>query len=139
MSHQRARGFSLLEAIVAMALLGSAGLMLFAWIQSNLQTAQRLRDAEARARLQIEAQGWIGKLNPMLRPEGEERLGALRVRWSGRLVEPAMSEFHYGEAVPTRWRVGLYELAVEAEQGDTRTRWTQRVAGWQAASAAGGR
>ena len=129
------QGFGLLEAIVAMAILGSAGLLLFAWIHSSLETAQRLRDAEARARLQIEVQAWVAKLNPMIKPKGEERLADVQIRWQARLVEPALGEYHYGEPSATRWQVGLYEVAVEASQGGTQSQWTQLIAGWRAKNA----
>lgn len=131
MSRQAQRGFGLLEAIVAMAILGSAGLLLFGWLQSSLETASRLRDAEARARLQIEGQGFVSRLNPMAQPRGEQRIDDIELRWSSRLLEPVRAEHHYGEMVAPVWWLGLYELDVEARQGETRQQWRQTVVGWR--------
>lgn len=125
------KGFGLLEAIVAMAILGSAGLLLFGWLQSNLETASRLREAEARARLQLEGQGFIARLNPMLKPQGEVRLADIELRWTSRLLEPIRSESTYGEMVTPAWWLGLYEVEVEASQGEVQARWQQTVAGWR--------
>lgn len=125
-----ARGFGLLEAIVAMAILGSAGLLLFGWLQSSLETASRLRDAEARARLQIEAQGYVARLNPMRQPSGEQRLADIELRWQSHPLEAPRPEANYGEMIMPVWWLALYEVEVEAVQGPIRSRWTQRVAGW---------
>ena len=73
------RGFGLLEAIVAMTILGSAGLLLFGWIHSSLQTSQRLHDAEARARLQMQP-GAVGRDRP---PRTFEWLGGEHVGVAG--------------------------------------------------------
>ena len=49
----RQRGFTLIEVVVALAILGTAGMMLFAWISQNLQTAVRLEQAPLRLRAAV--------------------------------------------------------------------------------------
>ncbi len=130
-SRARARGFGLLESIVAMAILGSAGLVLFGWLQSSLETASRFREAEQRARLQLEAQAWASALNPMVQPEGETELGALRIRWKSEALEPVRDEFDYGGQLQPVWRVALYAVSFEVSQGPVKASWRQQIAGFE--------
>lgn len=128
---RRAGGFGLLESIVAMALLGSAGLVLFGWLQSSLDTASRLREAEQRARLQLEAQAWASALNPMLQPEGEAELGTLNIRWRSEALEPVRDEYDYGGQLQPVWRVALYTVDFEVSQGAVKASWRQQLAGFE--------
>jgi len=124
-------GFGLLESIVAMALLGSAGLVLFAWLQSSLETASRLREAEQRARLQLEAQAWVRSLNPMLQPEGNTELGGIRLQWRSEPVEPVRDEYDYNGQLQPIWRVALYVVHFDVSQGPVKASWSQQVAGFE--------
>lgn len=132
-STARQGGFGLLEAIVALVILGSSGLMLFAWINQSLVDATRLKDAEGRAQLRLEAQGMLSKLNPALEPEGDRKLGDLRIRWRSELVEPMRDEFNYGGNLVPRWQIGLFRVSVDAERSSAglRVGWVQLVAGWR--------
>ncbi len=127
-------GFGLLEAIVAIAILGTSGLMLFGWINDNLLTASRLKDAEQRATIQLEVSGYIAKLNPALRPEGQDRIGDLQVEWKSMLLEPMRDEFNYDGYITPHWRLGLFRVSVRARKASTgvQDEWTQIVAGWRA-------
>ncbi|MFY8017811.1 MAG: type II secretion system protein [Inhella sp.] len=125
------RGFGLLESIVAMALLGSAGLMLFAWIQSSYDTAYRIEQAQRRAQLQLEAQAFLTHLNPVRRPEGREELGGMTLEWTSALVEPMRTEFDYGGNLLPRWRLGLFDLKVKVRQDGVEAIWQQRAVGWE--------
>lgn len=143
---RRQRGFTLIEVVVALAILGTAGLMLFAWISQNLQTAVRLQQAQARAQLQIEGVRWLGLINPALEPQGEQTQGKLQLRWSATLVEPVRTEFTYGGSMMPRWELGLYRVRARLQDGAEGpvVEWEQSVTGWafigatsRAAAAAG--
>lgn len=128
----RARGFTLIEVVVALAILGTAGLMLFAWISQNLQTAVRLEQAQARAQLQIEGVRWLGLINPAREPQGEQTEGRLTLRWSSTLVEPVRHEFDYGGSMLPRWELGLYRVRARLQDGADGpvVEWEQSVTGW---------
>jgi general secretion pathway protein I len=131
-------GFGLLEAIVALVILGSIGLTLFGWINHNLEAATRLRGVEQRARAQLEAQAWLATLNPAKQPEGEVVIGQLQLSWRSELVEPMRDEFDlFGHLVP-RWRLGLYRVTARVRQvgGDQGDEWQQLIAGWRVRSGA---
>jgi len=110
-----ARGFGLLEAIVALALLAGSGLALFSWINQNLQDASRLRRHDQEARLLLSAQALIDTVNPLQTPEGRLELGGLAVSWTAAPVEPPRSNASFTDGVPGPWQVGLFRLQVHAQ------------------------
>lgn len=125
-----ARGFTLLEAIVALAILAAGATALFAAVNGALRSIER---AEAAARLDSATANAISLLetvNPMQRPEGEERLGDVRVRWRASAVEPpgpGLTDY----LQPGLFDVGLYDLAVTVEiDGRVEQRFVLRRAGW---------
>jgi general secretion pathway protein I len=130
-------GFGLLEAIVALVILGSTGLTLFSWINNNLEAATRLKAIEQRAHDRLEAQAWLATLNPANQPEGGVLLGQLQLTWRSELVEPMHDEFDlFGNLVP-RWRLGLYRVTAQVRQvgGGPGEEWQQLIAGWRVRSA----
>jgi len=131
-----ARGFTLMEVVVALVILATSGLMLFAWVNQNLQTASRLRDAQARAQLQLEGVSWLRLVNPARQPQGELRQGELQLSWTSTLVEPSRNEFDLGGNLVPRWELGLYRIQATLKQGETgpRVSWEQLVAGWRPAN-----
>lgn len=118
-SDRTVRGFGLLEAIVALTLLAGSGAALFAWIAQSMQAAARLEEAQARAALQMQAQALAsGSINPFLEPVGERKLANLSIRWRAQLREPVRPSVPTLAGQPVRWRVGLYQVAIEASRPD---------------------
>ena len=126
------RGVSLLEAIVALAILGSTGLALFAWLQQSLETASRLRAINREARLMLDAQALIETVNPLVQPRGERRAGEISVRWQAEPLEAPRpnSTFFPGALGP--WQLGLFRLDVQAQ--DERAAIQVRIAQWRVGS-----
>ena len=113
-------GAVLLETIVAMAVLASAGLALFAWAQQSLETVSRLQQMDARTRLKLDALAIVESVNPHAEPRGEVLMPALRVSWTSEAVREPVSAFESGAAMgagaqASAWRVGLYRLRVDAQ------------------------
>jgi general secretion pathway protein I len=127
------RGFTLLEVIVALVILSTAGLALFGWINQNLATATRLRESQARSQLQIEGISWLATINPVAEPEGQREMGGLRLTWRTTLLEPMRPEFDFGGAVVPRWMIGLYRVNASITRLDNgvRTDWEQVATGWK--------
>ncbi len=107
------RGFGLLEAIVALAILAGSGMALFSWIGQNLRETARIEEAQARAALQMSALDLIEGVNPFLEPKGERKLGALQVQWQAQEIEPMRPSIPFS-ATAVRWKVGLYRIDVRA-------------------------
>ena len=125
------RGFGLLEAIVALTLLASTGMALFAWIQQNLQAASRVRTIEQEAQLQLNAQTLLVGVNPMLRPSGTMQVSGLSLRWEAQPLEPPQRNLGFTGGVAGPWLVGLYRLDVRArdERLGTEVRFEQWLVG----------
>src|SRR3974377_946954 len=64
------RGFTLLEAVVALVLIGTTGMALMAWINTGLETVARVQDASARGEALRNALEQMQTVNPLLEPNG---------------------------------------------------------------------
>ena len=126
-----ARGFSLLEAIVALALIGLAGSALFAWLDSTLISASRVREVNSEALLVLVALPLVEQVNPMQSPEGKFEAAALTVRWKSRPLGDLRDSAPPGENEGL-FRMGLYELDVVATgPHDGEAHFVLRRVGWK--------
>ena len=104
------RGFSLLEAIVALTLLAVAGLALFSSINASFNGIARADAAQARAQIQNSALAYIQTINPMERPSGETKLGTVTVSWQAKEIAKKIKP-NPGSADGTgNFIVALYEI-----------------------------
>lgn len=85
-ANRRVSGFTLLEAIVALVLLTTAGFALFSWINASFDALNRIETNNARAAAEINALEYLKTVNPYVTPEGEEKLGEVSMRWRARAV-----------------------------------------------------
>jgi general secretion pathway protein I len=107
------KGFSLLEVIVAMVLIASVGLGLYAWINTNLISLGRVQDHNQRKEAILNALDFMERVNPMEEPSGKAEAGPYVIQWETRLVEPERN----GVGV-TRYRFGLYNTEVRVERDE---------------------
>ncbi len=129
-------GFSLLEAIVALALIATAGLALFTWIGQGIETAGRLQAAQERAALQLQALALVERINPARQPSGEITAAGLSVKWRSSRRESMRPVFGFLGASGSEpvWQVGLYVLDVTAQSlapAGNAVRFELLKAGWQ--------
>lgn len=127
----RARGFTLLEAVVALAILAAAGMALFASVSQSMQMLQRADTARAQDGALRNALALLEQVNPMERPSGTERLGRMEVRWTSTPVEPER-DTTTGYLQPGLHRVGLYDVKLELRvEGQPSREYNLRRAGYQ--------
>lgn len=125
-----ARGFTLLEAIVAMVIMATTLLALYSWLSSstlslNRAQAQALALDDARSALEM-----MDRINPSQEPRGEHRLDPLSIRWQAR---PAAELRHGMSSVgfPTQFDFQLYDLEVEVFRDERLIRsFNIRKTGW---------
>lgn len=131
------RGFSLLEAIVAMVVMSTAMLALYGWLSSsvlgiNRAQANALALQDSRAALAL-----IETVNPMLEPRGERTVAGLTVQWTSTEVAPRRSG-RSRAGMPTLFDLALYEVQVDvARNGRPVRSFALRRAGWEAVRALG--
>lgn len=109
---RRSRGFTLLEAIVALAILAAAGMALFAAMAQSLQMVQRAQDAREVDTALRNALAWSQRINPMQDPQGEQELGGWRLHWSSEPIEPPQ-DGATASGEPGLYQVGLYRVRLE--------------------------
>lgn len=78
------RGFTLLEAVVALAIFAMGATALYAWLNTNLITLARVDAINQRHLAVVSATDFISKINPSEMPEGDVALNKLRIVWKAR-------------------------------------------------------
>lgn len=112
---RHARGFTLLEAIVAMVVFSLGAVALYGWLATSLATLERVDASRARSAVTQAALDIVRRSNPMEQATGGRDVGDLRVEWSARPVEaPRTAVTQVG--IPAPFQVGLYELDVRVLQ-----------------------
>ena len=116
-TRSHARGFTLLEPIVALVIISGAGMALFSWINDSIGTLQRLQQNAARNAATHNAIEFMQSVNPMLDPDGERDFGAYRVHWNAAATTPV----HDGVGYPSGqdvYQFALYRTHVVAVTAD---------------------
>ncbi|PIQ37133.1 MAG: hypothetical protein COW59_08775 [Lysobacterales bacterium CG17_big_fil_post_rev_8_21_14_2_50_64_11] len=133
-----ARGFTLLEAIVALVIFAMGAFALYGWLSTNLITLERARVGSDALVAKQSALELLRDVNPMLDPRGEREAGALRVQWTAQLVQPAKrGSFQIGSR--SGYEVGLYQVQVEVREGTREVgQFSIRQLGYRLVGRAGG-
>lgn len=107
-------GFTLLEAIVALVLISSAGMALFSWINNNISTLSRIHDANTQSEATLNILEYMRLINPMLTPQGKAALGNYRIDWESQpatlIVDKPSSLYQFA----------LYQTRIGVEDSDGR-------------------
>jgi general secretion pathway protein I len=114
---RRQAGFTLLEAIVALVLIGSAGMALFGWINGTLLSLNRIRDANAMAEAKLNVLEYMNAVNPMLKPEGEAAFGTYRATWKAEATTAIQDNVAYPKGTGL-FQLALYRTAIEIVRED---------------------
>ena len=108
------RGFTLLEAIVALVLLSTAGLVLFSWINASFDGLARIEQSNARATAELNAMEFMKTVNPMQQPEGQIQLGEVQVKWRAKPITDLVPN-RTDSREPGPFTVALYETEVSLD------------------------
>lgn len=99
-------GFTLIEAIVALVLIGSTGMALFGWINTNIITLNRVQEINAQSEATRNIIEYMNAVNPMITPEGDVSFGSYRVTWQAEVSSDIKDGANYPKGV------GFYQLAM---------------------------
>lgn len=111
------RGFTLIEAIVALVLMATTGMALFGWINSNIITLSRVQEINAENAATTNAVEYMGSINPMLAPEGNADLGPYRVSWKAEVTTEPRDGVGYPFGV-SFYQLGMYQTRVTLQKPD---------------------
>ena len=116
-ARRRAAGFSLLETVVAMAVLSVAGMALFGLFNSSLIALTRADDVSAQVPVVRRAVAILSTIDPDKQQQGNFVMGDHEVAWTATLVEPKREgQGALGGRGP--YRLGLYELEFRISHGN---------------------
>ena len=130
-SSRTARGFTLLEAIVAMVVFSLGAFALYGWLATNMITLSRISERQEQEVAYASALDLVRRSNPMQAPVGKRDVGDMTVRWRSFLVEDLKPNVDQS-GMPGNFTMGLYTVYVEVERGDrTIGRFRVRQVGWK--------
>jgi general secretion pathway protein I len=112
-------GFTLIEALVAMVILGGAGVALFGWINASIVSVRRVELANERSAALANAIEYMQSVNPMALPAGRVRLGNHDIAWTSSAITPATRGSGYPQG-HSLFELALYETSVQASRADDR-------------------
>jgi len=124
------RGFSLLEAIVALVIFAAVGSALYAWIGTTISGLSRIEAARQEAEAMEVGMAVLETVNPMEQAEGSLRAGHYTVAWQAETLAPVVDGMD-PSGNPSLYQVGLYQVLVEITGGPRDVTFDLRRAGWQ--------
>ena len=132
-----ARGFTLLEAIVAMVVFSMGAFALYGWLSTNMITLDRIRDRQEVEAAMHSALDVVRRTNPMEIPAGQRRAGNLMVIWTSAPLEPPRPNVDQSGS-PGIFSVGLYDATVRVlRDGKDLQVFHVRQVGWKQVREAG--
>jgi prepilin-type N-terminal cleavage/methylation domain-containing protein len=111
----RQGGFTLLEAVVALALFAAAALPLYALFNRSLDGLFRVAETNRMSEARLMILAMLDNVNPSEQPTGTERIGGYVVRWQSRELVPPIDNIGYPRGVGI-FQVGLYDIAASVER-----------------------
>jgi general secretion pathway protein I len=111
------KGFSLLEAIVAITMIATFGLAIFSWINGLLISVTKIERNYAQDSISRNAVEYLSDINIMEHPNGKVELGRYNMTWIATPIEPIKAG-KSTSGTPNDFTLGLYSTQVEiAENG----------------------
>lgn len=111
------RGFTLIEAMVAMVIFGAAGMALFTWVNASVVSLRRAEDANARSAAMGNAIEFMQSVNPMQTPDGKFSFGPYRLEWQAQASMPPIDGSGHTLGL-SNFQLALYDTQVKVYRQD---------------------
>jgi general secretion pathway protein I len=112
-----ASGFSMIEALVAIVVLGLGLIPLSTFISQQALQLQQVDRANERHLAQQDILAFVETLNPLADPEGRVELGAVNVLWSSAPLIAPNENVRVGTGL-AQFAVGFYRVDVSVTRTD---------------------
>ncbi len=123
-------GFSLLEAIVALTLISTIGLAIFAWVNGMLITVEKIENNGNRLAIMRNTAEYLSHINIMKQPSGETTMGPYQLRWRSELAAPVKNGLNRNSGF-NEFKIGLYDVNVSVvSDGNKEAQFTLRLTGF---------
>lgn len=125
-------GFTLLEAIVAVAIVGIALIPIITFISQMVGALSRSGDANAMNLAEQSIIELLEPLNPLERPTGDDQIGDLAIHWESDVLVPPNKAMRVGTGL-SGFSVGFYNVNISVDRA-SRGRWftfAMRKVGYQ--------
>lgn len=127
----KSKGFTLLEAIVALVLIATTGVGLLNWINSNFIILQRVKASQQRQEAVRNALIFMESVNPLEEPQGEKTVGVQQYRWQSRTIYPPKSGLQTNGSFSI-FEVSLYDTEMQVSvENQIIARFTVRQVGFR--------
>ena len=108
-------GFTLLEAIVAIAIVGIALIPIITFVSQMVTGLTRAGDANAKNLAQQSIMELLESMNPLEYPIGDDQIGDLMIHWESADIIPASSVLRVGVGLPGV-SIGFYKVIVSVSR-----------------------
>lgn len=105
------KGFTLLEAIVALVILSTSGMTIYAWLGTSLDSFRRVNDTVELNQLSKDLDAYFRSLQLKTESSQTIQLNGYQIEWQASLVEPKKDGIHPSGAM-NAFELGLYNLEV---------------------------
>ncbi len=132
-------GISLLEMLVALALLAISGTVLFDWLYQVNVRMRHLQGQQTQVLAQMRAVQFLNSVNPALTPQGEQAFADFVLDWSAQAVTPSRKILDANDT-PVATELAVYAVRVRLRRPADATPWVEfdtRLPGWRSLGAGG--
>lgn len=128
----RIAGFTLLEAIVAIAIFAGGGMALYGLLNTNLVGIGKAADVSRREPAVLAAVEHLSAINIREQPAGQMEMAGFDIAWSSNLVEP-VRQGQSAAGYVGAFEIGLYDVVIElSRNGRLDSTYRLRLAGYRA-------
>lgn len=132
-------GISLLEMLVALALLAISGTVLFDWLYQVNVRMRHLQEQQAQVLAQMRAVQFLNSVNPALRPQGEQAFSDFVLDWSAQAATPSRKILDASDT-PVATDLAVYAVRARLRRPADVAPWVEfdtRLPGWRNLGAGG--